>query len=170
LHAHCGKYLPRPIRFIDLLARHEVFRTPRAAVFANIAFSLGDLPLRKNFQKCPHCGLIALRLTERTLLVNRSDEMTFHLALFSGPYRQNAFAGELRSEQLVCNFIYVHDRIGPHNEHVTVTVRNAKEAPDDVFHQIEEVADKIADLVAQGRRVARIYAYYEQQLWPAVLK
>ena len=72
----------------------------------------------KNFAKCPHCGKQPVRLSEKTVLLNRSDGKKFHLTMFSGPYRRQVTAGDLRDEELFCTFSYVHDRIGPNNEYV----------------------------------------------------
>ena len=103
-------------------------------------------------------------------MVNRSDEQTFHVALFSGPYKRRAMMGELVGENLVCNFVYVHDRLGPSNEYVMVVIARAK--PDDAgaLGQVEEVADELAELVSTGSKIDHVYTYDRKQLIPGAPK
>ncbi|MFY9530044.1 MAG: hypothetical protein WBC04_19475 [Candidatus Acidiferrales bacterium] len=63
--------------------------------------------MQRNADKCAHCGEGFSRFTEKTPIVNRSDEKSFHVILFAEPtYHAN---------QLICLFAYAHDRIGPKN-------------------------------------------------------
>src|ERR1700722_18469688 len=102
--------------------------------------------MQRNMEKCAHCGKSFLRLTSDTPTVNRSDGETFHVSLYSGP--------RLSSARTICIFSYVHDRIGVQNEFVSVAIPLPTKSPRTTAKQLEEVADKLVDLVKNGKKLA----------------
>jgi hypothetical protein len=106
-----------------------------------------DHALRRNSDTCEHCGKTFVRLTGDTPIVNRSDGETFHVSLYSAP------SSSLR--RTVCIFVYAHDQIGPQNAFVSVIVRFPLRSPrKTAAKQIEELADKVSELVRSGKRIA----------------
>lgn len=120
--------------------------------------------MEKNFEKCSHCEHRLIRLGEKTPLINRTDGKTFHLTLFSGPYRRGIRLGDLHGEVLLCTFVYVHDRIGPNNEHVTVTITKADPTEEGAFRQVNALADNLAELIARAGRIERNYRFDKSRL------
>jgi len=70
----------------------------------------------------------------------------------------------------MCNFVYAHDQIGPTNYFLVIFMLRAGEGPDEVRRQIEEAADKIADLLQAAKRLAPVYTSAEGQLTPGFPK
>jgi hypothetical protein len=122
--------------------------------------------MEKNSETCSHCKGRLVKLSERTPLINRTDGKTFHLTLFSGPYRRGIKLGDLNTEVLICTFTYVHDRIGPNNEHVAVTIARADSTQLGADRQVNAVADKLAGLIQLGRKLDHDYHFEKGQLEP----
>jgi hypothetical protein len=107
--------------------------------------------MQRNSDKCGHCGRMFVR-TDRTAIVNRSDGKTFHVSLISGPDPRPFASGGFHKNQAVCKFGYVHDRIGPQRYFLDVFIGYADDG------QAESAADKVADLVHEGRELGPTYA------------
>ena len=73
--------------------------------------------------------------------------------LFSGPN-----AG-FYPEHVLCNFVYAHVRIGPQNYFLTVLVRHAEKDQEGQLRQIEDIADKLSDLVQAGKKLNANYSF-----------
>ena len=126
--------------------------------------------MQRNSDKCAHCGRIFTRVSKKIPLVNRSDETSFHLVLLSGPNPRPRLSGGFHSEQLMCDFVYAHDQIGPTNYFLVIFILRAGEDPDEVLHQIEEAADKISDLFQAGKKLEPAYTFHDGQLTPGFPK
>jgi len=119
--------------------------------------------LQRNSSTCAHCGLIFYRLGERTPIVTWSDE-AFHLVLYFGPDPRPRPSGGFYPSQLVCNFAYVQDRLGLQSNFLLVLILHAKESRGDALQQVEELADKIAELLQADQKFEAVYTYDEGQL------
>jgi hypothetical protein len=117
------------------------------------------IPVQRNSAKCAHCGYSFCRLTEKIPVVNRSDETTFHLALFFGPDPRSRSSGGYYPGQFVCNFTYVQDRLGPQSNFLLVLILHAEETREDMLRQVEDLADKIAELLQAGAQLESIYTF-----------
>jgi hypothetical protein len=126
--------------------------------------------LQRNAEKCAHCGRIFGRVSGKIPLVNRSDETSFHLVLLSGPNPRPRLSGGFHLDQLMCNFVYAHDQIGPTNYFLVIFILRSVGGRDEVRRQIEEAADKIADLLQAGKKIAPVYTSAEGQLTPGFPK
>jgi len=112
--------------------------------------------MSKNSDKCGHCGRIFVR-TDKSEIVNRSDGRTFHVNLFSGPDPRPNISGGIYADQAMCNFGYVHDRIGPKRNSLVVFIAHANEGRRELLQQIEMAADKIVQLVHAGQKIESTY-------------
>jgi len=106
------------------------------------------------------------RLTERTPLVNRSDGMRFHVTLFAGPDPRTKFSGGFYDDQVMCHFAYAHDQFGSKDRTVSVVIARAEQDPKEVLRQVEDAADKLAELVEAGHRLTTVYTFKGWQLTP----
>ena len=116
--------------------------------------------------QCPHCGKTFARLTAQTPLVNRSDGMRFHVTLFAGPDPRTKFSGGFYDDQVICQFAYAHDQFGPRDRTVSVVITRAEQNPEEVLRQVEDAADKLAELVEAGHRLTTVYTFKGWQLTP----
>jgi hypothetical protein len=119
----------------------------------------GGIPVQRNSSKCAHCGHGFYRLSEKTPVVNRSDETTFHLTLFFGPDLRSKSSGGYYPGQLVCNFTYVQDQLGPQTNFLLVMILHATEFREDALQQVEDAADTIAELLKAGKQLEAIYTF-----------
>jgi hypothetical protein len=126
--------------------------------------------LQRNVHKCAHCGERFSRLTEKTPTVNRSDGKSFHVGVFFGPDPGPSPSGDYSANQVICSFAYAHDRIGPDNHLVEVVMFRAKETAEELLHQVEEAADKLAELVELGKMLEHSYTFDKGQLIPGLPK
>jgi hypothetical protein len=115
--------------------------------------------MQRNSGKCGHCGRMFVR-TDRTSIVNRSDGKTFHVTLISGPDPSPLTSGGLHKNQAMCKFGYVHDRIGPKRYFLDVFIAYPDDGRQAMLQQVESAADKIADLMCEGRELGSTYALY----------
>ena len=118
--------------------------------------------MQRNAKECAHCGKTFVRLTGDTPLVNRSDGETFHVSLYAGP--------NLSSGRTICTFGYVHDRIKAETEYVNVAIPFPTKSRPRAAKELEEVADKVADLVQTGKKLASSYVLEKGRLVPGFLK
>lgn len=105
-------------------------------------------------------------MTEQTPLVNRSDGIRFHVTLFAGPDPRTKFSGGFYDGQLICHFAYAHDRFGPKDRTVSVVITHAGGAPEEVLRQVEDAADKLAELVEGGQTLTAVYTFNDSTLMP----
>ena len=126
--------------------------------------------MQRNSTKCAHCGHLFYRLTEKTSVVNRSDETGFHVMLFSGPDPRSSASSGFYPGQLVCHFVYAHDRMGPQEDFLLVFILHAKKSRRDVLRQVENAADKIAELLQVGEKLQSIYTFDDAQFLPGFPK
>ena len=120
--------------------------------------------MQRNAIQCSHCGKNFVRITDKTPLVNRSDGKRFHVTLFAGPDPRPKVSGGFDQGQLICDFVYAHDRFGPKNHTILVVVSIVDDNPDHVIHQIEAAADKLAELIETGNRLADLYTFNGREL------
>lgn len=120
----------------------------------------------RNSQKCPHCGKTFVRITGQTPLVNRSDGTFFHVTLFAGPDPRAKFSGDFYDNQVICNFAYAHVQLGLKDHTVTIVITKAEKDPEEVLDQVEDAADKLAELVEEGHRLTAVYTFTGLRLTP----
>ena len=70
----------------------------------------------------------------------------------------------------MCDFAYAHDQLGPKDHTVSVVIARAEEDPEDVLRQVEDAADKLADLVEEGNELTTTYTFDAGHLTPGVPK
>ena len=125
--------------------------------------------MQRNSSHCGHCGNTFVRITEQTPLVNRSDGKRFHVTLFSGPDPRPRVLGGFHDNEVICQFLIANERFGPNDHTVVVVIARAEKAPKEVLGQIEDAADKLAELVAtDGLRLDAVYAFNDRRLTPEV--
>jgi hypothetical protein len=136
------------------------------------SIQLGARHMTKNFVRCPHCKstAVSLRLNEKTPIVNRTDEKTFHVALFSGPYRGHWKNGDLINDRMLCSFVCTYSGSGAGVQNAMVAINHAKQDDAGSLAQIEEVADELAEVVKTGSKLSRTYTYENQKLRPGPQK
>jgi len=122
--------------------------------------------VERNSTKCGHCGQPFYRLTEKTPIINRSDGKEFHLTFFSGPRPRRRFAGGFYHNQIMCDFTYAHRRIDATEEHAVIVMLRPDETEQEVARQLEDAADKLAVLVAHGKKLEPSYTFGNGQLRP----
>jgi hypothetical protein len=66
----------------------------------------------------------------------------------------------------MCDFVYAHDQIAPTNYVLVIFILRAGESPEDVVRQIEDAADKLADLLQEGKKLGAVYTSDEGELTP----
>lgn len=120
--------------------------------------------MQENDIRCAHCGKMFARIGQ-TPIVSRFGR-NFHVVLFAGPGPR---VQDYR-EQVVCDFAYVHDQLGPKDHTVSVVMAHAGDDPENVLPQVEHVADKLADLVEEGHELMTIYTFEAGHLTPGVPK
>jgi hypothetical protein len=120
--------------------------------------------LERNGFRCTHCGKTFARIGE-TPVANRYGR-NFHVVLFAGPGPR---LGDYR-EQVVYDFAYAHDRLGPQDRTVSVVIARAQEDPEGGLRQIEDAADELADLVEGGHELMTIYTFDAGHLTPGFPK
>ena len=116
--------------------------------------------MHRNVERCLHCGRKFVQVTPQTPNINRSDGKSFHLSLYSGPDVRSARSKRL-ANQVLCNFTYVHDRLGPGDISVVVSILNGTSVPEDLIQHVEAVADKLEELVVKGRKLEAAYTFSE---------
>ena len=119
--------------------------------------------MQRNRDKCGHCGRMFVR-TAGTSIVNRSDGSTFHVSLISGPDATPLAAGALHANPAVCKFGYVHDRIGLKRYLLDVFLHYGDDSEQGMLQQVESAADKVAELVREGRELGSTYRLDKGQL------
>ncbi len=115
-----------------------------------------------NSLRCVHCGKIFHRFPG-TPSVIRSDGKTFHVTLLCGPDPIGSFDGEA-----MCTFVYANDRIAHGDDFTFVSVFQENRAADEESRQLETVADRLAALVAEGKKLERTYRFEAGQLLPRI--
>jgi len=81
--------------------------------------------------------------------------------LYAGP--------SLSSGRAICTFSYVHDRIGAQNEFFNVVIPFPTKSRPKAPKELEEVADKVADLVQKGKKLVSSYVLEKGRLVPGFL-
>jgi len=120
--------------------------------------------LEKNDFRCAHCGKTFARI-EQTPVISRYGR-NFHVALFAGPGPR---LSDYR-EQTVCDFAYAHDQLGPQDHTVSVVIARSEKDPEGLLRQVEDAADKLADLVEEGHELTTTYAFDAGHLTPGFPK
>jgi hypothetical protein len=69
---------------------------------------------------------------------------------------------------MFCNFIYVDDRIGPENNELTIIIRRPGITRSAVIRQVDEAADKVAELFAEGKKLDALYTFDADRLLPGL--
>jgi hypothetical protein len=123
----------------------------------------------KNFLVCPHCKTYGLqrrivRATEQTPLVSRSDGRTYHLFLQYGPGRRPSKKSSTAREEYVTHFRYALESESIANDPVVVVLKVSGQTKVSLNNIIEEVADKLAHDLEEGKKLAPFYNYQNQKL------
>lgn len=126
--------------------------------------------MQRNSDWCEHCGKPFIRLTGDTPVVNRSFEKIFHLLLFSGPQPRPNLRGGFFKRQAICNFTYSHHRLEANADHVVLVVLLVEYTGPETPRLVEEAADKLAELVAEDRKLETVYTFDGAQLTPGFPK
>jgi hypothetical protein len=134
----------------------------------SLAPGRGGLPVQRNSDKCAHCGQLFFRLSRETPIVNRSDGTSFHVSLVFGPDPEAGSISGLFSGQMLCTFIYVHDRIGAENNELTIMITRPGITRRAVVRQVEEAVDKLAELLAEGKKLDVLYTVVAGRLLPGL--
>jgi hypothetical protein len=116
----------------------------------------------RNFNLCPHCVLqgqqaILCRLCEGIPMISRSDGKLFHLLLADHPIPYPAESKSEPSEKLSTCFWYSHVSQRETTSSVIVILPGPATNRASLFRQIEHIADLLAELLANARRVAGMY-------------
>jgi UDP-N-acetylglucosamine 2-epimerase len=69
----------------------------------------------------------------------------------------------------MCAFTYAHRRIHD-TEHAVIVTLHRDKTEQEIEHQIQELADKLAELVAQGKKLEFSYTFNKGQLIPSFPK
>jgi hypothetical protein len=125
--------------------------------------------LQKNSITCAHWGELCVRLSDKTPIINRSDGKDFHLAVFSGPRPRRRAKGGFYHNQIMCDFTYAHRRIHD-TEHAVIVTLHRDKTEQEIGCQIQDLADKLAELVAQGKKLEFSYTFNKGQLIPCFTK
>lgn len=88
------------------------------------------------------------------------------MTLFAGPEARPRVSGGFYDDQVVCYFAYAHDDLGPKDDTTSVVITHAAEDPEETIRQVEEAADKVAELVAESRRLTAVYTLAGWHLSP----
>ena len=90
--------------------------------------------------------------------------------MFSGPQpRPNPYGGFYR-KQTLCNFTYVHRRLNPTNEYAVGVILRAQHTDKEILQSVEEAADKLAEKVAEGKKLEAVYTFDAGTLSPGFPK
>jgi hypothetical protein len=123
--------------------------------------------MEKNFTICPHCfakgkeRVIRPATPQRTPLVSRSDGNSFHLYAEESHVRR---APAHQGFELVALFRYDLDHVGVKSESTMVQLpvpANHLQSTTDV---LEEAADRLAEILAKGIPLKRMYSPDEIQI------
>ena len=111
-------------------------------------------------QECAHCRELFMPVGS-TPLINRTDGRSFHVTLFVGPNPRENPAGGFFTDQSMCSFWYVHDRLGPARKYLVVYILDTKTT-------VEELADMLAELVQEGVKLRALYTLANGKLRPGL--
>lgn len=123
-------------------------------------------PVTRNFHICPHCvangrlGYVP-RVSLATSPVSRSDGRKYHLFLQFGPSPHTSTAGVVSGVYLV-QFRFALDALKIYNEPISVLIHEATET--NLPSKVELVADKIDNILEEGKRPAPFYKYASGKL------
>jgi hypothetical protein len=120
----------------------------------------------RNFRICTHCVLnrrpaFLPRVTSQTPLVSRSDGRTYHIFLQFGPHPQPSAKGASIPGIYLAHFRFALDSLNIANDPVSVLIVDPNQK---LLETVETVADKLATVLAQGKRPAAFYKYSEGTL------
>src|ERR1019366_357465 len=102
---------------------------------------------------CSHCGITFARHTEIPF-INRSDGRTFHLRLYSKPDSHPVSLRRIPPEHVNCIFAYTNGT-DTEDRFVVVIMLGPREK---IGHpEIEDVADKLAELLEAGKKPNTAY-------------
>lgn len=137
----------------------------KPAIMETGAVEPPELPT-KNFHICPHCvmnGKLGYlpRLTFETPPVSRSDGRKYHLFLQFGPSVQTSSTGVVTGVYLA-HFRFTLDVLKIQNEPISVLIHEPLESS--LRSRLESVADKLAQILEEGKRPASFYKYANGKL------
>ena len=117
--------------------------------------------MESNFSFCPHCAAKGkpreLRpATRRTPHISRSDAATFHLFLEESIVSRASGATE---QHVAALFRYDCDPKGEKSESTLVTIRPAGFTEQLVLSQLEQSADRLAEILGQANRLQKTYTW-----------
>ena len=69
---------------------------------------------------------------------------------------------------MMCTFAYVNDRTDPDKDFLVVAILQPKEDRAEEHRQVEDAADKVADLLALSKKLSPTYTFERGQLSPGL--
>jgi hypothetical protein len=122
--------------------------------------------MKRNTITCSHCGKPFLRFTAETPVINRSFEKVFHLTLFSGPQPRIRSRGGFYPNETLCNFTYAHRRLDSNREQLVLLILRTEPTGQETLGLIGDAADKLAELLGEGKKLEVVYTFDAGQLVP----
>ena len=122
---------------------------------------LTENAIEKNFGVCPHCTskgtprVLHPATPHRTPVVSRSDGTSFHLFLEESWARRPSNQGI----QLVALYRYDLEPAQIKSESTLVIVQIPENKPEMILAAYEQVADRLAMLLARGQGLSRQYLF-----------
>jgi hypothetical protein len=92
-----------------------------------------------------------MRMHEKTPLISRSDDKTFHVYLFSGPDSWYARSGGVVAGRAASNYFYASDKLNINHGAVTVIFRTTDLDLRGVEDAMSDAADQMATILSQGK-------------------
>lgn len=92
-----------------------------------------------------------MRMHEKTPLISRSDDKTFHLYLFSGPDSWYARSGGVVAGRVASNYFYASDELNVDHGAVTVIFRTTELDSAGIERAMRDAADQMATILSQGK-------------------
>ena len=86
------------------------------------------------------------------------------MGLFSGPYRREFASGDLHFEQVICNFSHVRGAGASVSEYLVLSILHAAKAEEALRGQIEAAADKLAEILVEGKKLGTSYTFQGDRL------
>jgi hypothetical protein len=117
----------------------------------------------RNFNVCPHCERIdeealLFRFSEGIPMISRSDGWNFHLLLADRPLPYPAELGAGPTETVSVCFWYAYGEKKAATKSAVVLLESCAHPKENLYRQIEFIADLLADELLRGRELASFYS------------
>ena len=116
----------------------------------------------RNFNVCPHCEWIGeepllSRWSEGMPMISRSDGRNFHLLLADGPLPYPAELGAGPTQTVSVCFWYAYGEEKCATKNAVVLFESCAHPKENMYRQIEFIADVLADELLRRRELAVFY-------------